>query len=624
MTNQTRIDELAIKIQEASDNYYNGQPTVSDKVWDAWRDELARLDPNHSVLKQIGAPVKGAWPKVKHLTPMASLNKVNTPDELRHWANTKAKVTTVLSTEKLDGISIDLVYKDGRLEEGNSRGNGETGQKIGPNVRKMHWAVAKIKDKFSGHIRGEIVLLKSNWKKYFPDMSTARNAACGIATRLDGEGVEHLTIMCYTVEGKDFATEEEHFKWIEAQGFNIPNWEITTVEGAIKQWDKYQKSIRESLDYDIDGMVIRVNDRVKQLALGDEGRGPKGAIAFKFEDEMAESVLRNVPWQVGNTGTVTPVAEFDEVILGGAKVTRASLYNMDYIQSLGLDIGATILVKRANEVIPRVEEVVKGTGKILSPPTKCPACGTKLVNNGAYLRCLNKNGCGPQVLGRISKWVKELGIMEWGDKNIQKMIDAGLVKDVADIYKLKAKDISALDRMGETSAKNLVAELDKFRTIPLENFVGGLNIDGVATSTTKQIIKQGYDTLDAMKKMSIKELENIPGFGSIRAHNFHQGLKDNANRIKDILDAGVNIKARTKGKLTGKYFCFTGASELPRNKLHQLVEAAGGEIKKTVGKDMVEHGYLVMADANSTSSKAQAARKIGIKLISEAEFMKML
>ena len=611
------IAELANKIQKAADAYYNEQPFVSDQLWDAWKDELFSKAPDHPILKRVGAAVSGAWPKVRHEIPMCSLNKLNTPNEIRAWAK-EHKVGKVVTPEKLDGISVDLTYVDGEFTRGATRGDGETGQDITPNVTKMEGVLSKV-GKFTGNVRGEIVLRRNHHKQHFPDYANPRNAASGIATRLDGEGVDKLTVIAYQVEGKDFNTEDEMFNWLLNVGFITPNWKLTSIEGAIKLREEYQDKTRDSLDYEIDGLVIRINDRAQQLALGEKNHRPAGQMAFKFDAALAETTIRNIVWQVGDTGRLTPVAEFDKVELMGAKIGRASLYNLSYMVELGVVKGCKVLVKRANDVIPRVEEVTENGGKPVAPIT-CPDCNTKLVNDGEYIRCPNSSECSPQVLGRISKWISELGIMEWGNKVIQRLIDAGLVNDVADIYRLAVTDIEDLDRMGKRSAQLLITELDKYRSIPLENFIGGLCIDGVATSTTKNVIREGYDTLDAMRKLTLDELLNVPGFGDVRANVFRQGMRDNRDRIDNILAAGVTIKARVKGVLTGKTFCFSGKSCLSRKQLWKLVEDAGGDVKKSVGCGL---SHLVLSDPDSTSSKAKAARKLGITLISEDEFVKM-
>jgi DNA ligase (NAD+) len=616
----SKIEALAKKIKDAADAYYNGQPVVSDQRWDAWKDELIRLAPNHPALSQVGAPVDGAWPKVTHEVPMGSLNKVNTPDEIRAWAREcKVHKQELFTTpEKLDGISVDLMYENGFFKQGSSRGDGETGQNITPNVRKMEGVKSKVRGKFTGNVRGEIVLRRSHHKKYFPEYANPRNAASGIATCFHGR-TDKLTVIAYQVEGKDFDTEGEMMRWLEGAGFLTPNWGLSTIEQVIRLREKYQDKTRDSLDYEIDGLVIRINDRAKQLALGEKSHRPAGQMAFKFDAQLAETTINKIVWQVGDTGRITPVAEFDTVKLMGVKIKRASLYNFTYMVELGVRAGCKALIKRANDVIPRVEEVTEGGGKPIAPKL-CSACGTAVVTDGEYIRCPNKAECPPQVLGRISKWVSEQGILEWGDKVIQRLIDAELVTDVADIYRLTVDDIAGLDRMGKRSAQVLIKELDKYRAVPLENFIGGLNIDGVATSTTKQVIREGYDTLGAMRKMTISQLEDVPSFGETRARIFHDGLIENEDRIDDILAAGVKIKARAKGVLTGKSFCFTGKSSLPRKQLWQLVEKNGGDGKKSVGRGL---DFLVLADPNSTSSKAKAARKNNTRLLSEDEFVKM-
>jgi len=530
-----------------------------------------------------------------------------------------------LATEKLDGISVSLKYIDGKFFQALSRGDGETGEDISVNVKRMKGVPEKLNSKFSGHIRGEIVLFKSDHKKHFPEHANPRNAASGIAKRLDGDGVNHLSVIAYKIEGEDFKTEEDSFKRIDALGVNTPNYKLVTAKGAVKMWHDYQAKTRDELDYEIDGLVFTVNDCVKQFALGDRGRGPAGAMAFKFEAPTAETIIRKVTWQIGNTGRITPVAEFDVVDLLGAQVTRASLYNQAYIDELGVGVGSTVIVKRANDVIPRVEEVLhSGPNGVAKSPRVCPECGTPTKRQGEYLICTNKEDCGPQVLGRVSTWISELGILEWGDKIVQKLIDVGMVEDIADIYDLTLGDISSLDRMGERSAKNLMNELDKYRSVPLYNLIGGLGIENVGTSTVKLVMKAGYDSLEEMQKISISKLENISGFGEVRAKAFYNGVRDNADRIQGIFNSGVKVKAKIKGVLTGKSFCFTGKSTLPRAKLQKLAEESGGEVKKSAGKGAKSVSFLVLADENSTTSKAEAARNNNVTtLISEEVFVKM-
>jgi DNA ligase (NAD+) len=622
-----RIQELADKIIRARDIYYNSSSEkkdalVSDAIYDAWVDELTKLDPDNPAVTTIGAPVGVTeWKKAVHSVPMPSLNKVNTESEFQSWAKDCNTASNFFFTEKLDGISINTLWEKGVLVQAITRGDGSIGEDITVNVKQMKGIPAKLKKPFTGHIRGEIVLLKSDHKKYFADYSNPRNAASGVAKRYDGQGVGHLTAMMYTCN-EDFKTEYEQFQYLDSLGLITPPCSLQkTIANVIAEYLRYQNNLRETLDYDIDGIVIRIDDIAKQFALGERNHRPKGAIAFKFAAETRETTLRKLVWQVGNSGRITPVAEFDKVELVGAKIERASLYNYAYIKEIGADVGAKVIVSRANDVIPRVEEVSQSTGTVAQAPKKCPECQSDTKWSGEYLLCSNKTSCPAQVIGRLKTWIRELNILEWGDGVLQRTIDAGLVSDVDDLYLLTPEQLECLDRMGKRSAKKLVDIMAQFKEIPLENLIGGLGIDGVATSTTKLIINAGYDTLDDIMKMSQAQLSAIAGFGNIRAEAFYYGLRLNKPRIDKILAAGVKIKPRVKGALTGKSFCFTGTMEKPRPQLQKMVEENGGDVKKSVGKGLQ---YLVIADPNSTSSKAEAARKLGTKLISEQDFLNML
>jgi DNA ligase (NAD+) len=642
------LKALLDQVDHHDNLYYNKNETeITDKEYDGLKDRLRSLAKEfkpkensqsdeklgiriEDALTRVGAPppLDGKWPIVTHEITMGSLNKVNLPEELIDWHKKCGSEKVLFLTEKLDGISISLKYEKGNLIQGLTRGDGDTGEDITRNVRKMKGVPHALKDSkgkvidFTGYIRGEIILKHSDFETHFADKANPRNAASGCAKRIDGHKSNHLSVMVYTIDGGiEFDREDHAFEYLMHLGFIVPNYSVVSIDEANKLWQKYMDSVRETLDYDIDGLVIRVNDRAKQFALGEEGHRPKGAIAFKFEAPEARTAITGWFDQVGDTGRITPVVKFNEVELLGAKITRASLHNYSLVKELGVNIGAEVIISRRNDVIPYIEKVTKECNGYYPAPKTCPSCGTSLITIGEYVVCPNKKDCPPQVIGRINKWVKELGILEWGESILTKLIESGKVEDVYDLYTLKEDDLTSLDRMGEKGAKKLLAELDKFREITLENFLGGLCIDGVATSTAKSVIDAGYDTLDKILKLSTAQFESISGFGEKRAQSFHDGLIENAIRIDSILKAGVTIKARVKGSLTGKSFCFTGSMETPRGQLQQMVEAAGGEVKKSVGKDV---NFLVIADPNSTSSKAQAAKKNGTTLISEDDFLKMV
>jgi len=633
------LTNLLNQIDKYDVAYYNlNQPLISDQEYDGKKDHLkliissfkpttksekSLLQRAKNTLERVGAPISDdAWGKYTHEVPMGSLNKVNLPEEFKEWTiKCDSSQKMFLVTEKLDGISISLKYENGILITGATRGDGNIGEDITRNVKKMRGVPNTLNNKFTGHIRGEIVLRHSDLEKYFPNLKSARNGAGGIAKRLDGDGVEYLTVISYNIEGIDFINEHDSFVYINNLGFIVPNYILVNqVSDVIKTWNEYMDHSRDQLDYDIDGLVVHINDRAHRFALGEENNRPKGSVAFKFEPPEAKSIINNIICQVGDTGIITPVVEFDPVNLLGASIKRASVHNFQIIKTLGINIGSEVIVIRANDVIPQIKNAISHTNKAFEPPNTCPACGSKTVFDGAYLVCTNNRSCPPQVQGRINKWIKENGILEWGDSIIAKIIESG-VTDVDGLYKLSVKDLQDLDRMGEKSANNLINELNKYRSIPLENFLGGLCIKGVATSIAKSVVDAGYDTLDKILNISVNELERISGFGQERARAFHEGLLSNADRIEAILNAGVTIREKTKGKLSGNTFCFTGSMSSPRALLQKMVEENGGEIKKSVAKGL---SYLVIDDPDSSSSKAQAAKKLEIVLLSEEKFLDMI
>ena len=360
-----RIQELENKIFKARTDYYNHQPAVSDKVYDAWVDELRMLDPTNKAVTAIGSPVvPSEWQKAKHQIPMGSLDKVNTPSELSKWVEGTLEVVDpdgkLCITEKLDGLSIEVIYENGSLAQAITRGDGEIGEDVTVNVVKMGGVKSHLKERFTGSLRGEIIMHKSTHKQWFADKANPRNAASGTCKRLDGVGVDRLNILFYQVLGDaDFTTEQEQFLWLVNQGLDTPNWWVVDSDDQVnKHWRTYQDVDRDKLDYDIDGLVIRIDDLEKQIGLGEKDLRPKGAIAFKFDNEARETTLLGVEWQVGNSGRITPVAILEPVMLCGAEIKKASLHNVKWVESLDLYVGCKVLVSRRNDVIPYVEEKI--------------------------------------------------------------------------------------------------------------------------------------------------------------------------------------------------------------------------------------------------------------------------
>jgi DNA ligase (NAD+) len=603
--------------------------SLTDEVYDAYVDELAELEANNPAVTAVGAPPTSAWPKVSHSIPMGSLNKVNLMEELTKWvqdvSRSGQKYEPLLVSEKLDGISIHVRYEKGKLVQAVTRGDGAIGEDITPNVLKMRGVLAKLPERFTGSIRGEIVLHRDLLAEYFPDKTSTRNTAAGTAKRFDGTGCQFLNVYFYRIsDGLELPSESAIFERLIAWGLKTPNWFLTAMTPGIKTpqdlWLEYQQGRRDALPYDIDGLVVSVNDLAHQLSLGEESSCPKGSTAYKFAPITRETTLRRIDWQVGSIGRITPVAIFDQVHLLGANVTQASLYNYDYIKTLKLDVGARILVARANDVIPRVVSVVRGTGTIADYPKRCPVCGAETAWEGKHLVCPNKSGCPSHATGRIKQWIGEQGILEWGETLIEKLVASGLVKNVPDLYRLTQEQVAGLDRMGDRSAEVVLKSLRATLEFPLERFLGGLSIPNCATSTIRYAMDAGFDTLDKIRAASPSDLMKVDGIGQVKAESLFYWLKANASLLDDLLTV-IKVRGKIVGAMTGKSVCFTGTMIHKRAELEAMAVNAGGVVKSGVGKGLT---FLVIADPNSTSSKAVAARKHGTVCISEDTYLAMV
>lgn len=619
VANAARIEELEGLLKRDREAYARGEPIVTDAVYDARKDELASLKADSPEVTAIGAPPQSEWKKVRHEILMGSLEKVNLPDELAKWqADMKVTGKPMLVTEKLDGFSIVLHYVDGALTLGATRGGGEEGEDITVNVRRMKGVPAKL-GTLTAQFRGEVILTKSALQAHFPDYKNTRNAASGVARRLDGEGVEHLTVLIYQIaEGFEAPLRQLHMQKIEELGFKTPNWSVHV--DVVPEWEAYQAGKRDVLDYDIDGLVVEVDDLAVQQGLGEKDGRPHGARAFKFAAPARETTLRRIESPTGATGRMTPVAVLDPVDLLGTTVTNASLYNWKYIRDLGLDIGAKVLVARANDVIPRVTELVQGTGTIANNPTHCESCGTAAEWEGEYLVCPNSAGCPAQAVGRLQRYIKELNVLEWGEAVLERLVESGLAKSVPDLYRLTKDQIVSLDRMGEKSAENLLKTLWAKNPVPVEQFLGALSIRTCGSSTFTLIMDAGYDTLDKIRVITLDQLMAIKGLGPVKSDTIYRWFKTESSIIDDAIAAGLKLTERVKGSLTGASFCFTGKTQMKRADLEAIVKERGGTVKGSVGKGLT---YLVMSDPNSGSTKAVAAQKHGTKIISEDEFLKL-
>lgn len=626
---QATIDTLI----RAQDAYYNGHPVMSDAAYDSLADSIRSSDLGSdpdviAALNRVGSkiPSGGRWPKYRHPVPLGSLNKAQTDAELRDWASKlPRRGLTFNVSAKCDGISLGMYYRDGRLVAAATRGDGDEGEDILPNVLGMREVVNPLPVPFTGMIRGEIVLRKSDWKHHFSDYSNPRNAASGIAKSSSDTRHKHLTVIAYEIveaDSEGSTTKTDAFRRLQSWGFTVPpHRECKTVDDVVVLYDEYIRELRERLDYDIDGLVVDIDVDAYRLELGVSSGRPNGSVAFKFPHQTAASILRDVVWQVGTTGRITPVAEFDPVHVAGAMLARATLHNVDEMASLALAAGSPnltrgtqVIISRQNDVIPAVQEVVlhNPDGDVFLPPTECPSCTSPLVRDGKYLVCKNED-CPAQILGTFTRWVSKTGVLGAGPAVLSAWIEAGVVQDIGDLYTMDLAAASRAttadgSRVGD-SVKPFVASLMEKRTMPLSTLVGSLGIPLCSRSVCKMLVDAGFDTLDKMRQASVKDLAAIHGFGPERANAFVNGLASRNTVIDKLLANGVIVTAPAIGGMTGKSFCLTGFRS---PEMEQAIESAGGSVKSSVGRGLT---YLVAKDPHSGSEKLKKAVSLGVKVI---------
>ncbi|MBQ5907087.1 MAG: NAD-dependent DNA ligase LigA [Treponema sp.] len=632
----SRINELVSLIKRYQTSYYNGEGEISDAEFDALWDELKNLDPENEILKKIGTD-SGNFAKLRHVMPMGSQEKAANPEQFLGWAS-KHVYDEYFVEFKLDGASLELQYEHGKLVHAVTRGDGTIGDDITVNAKKMNGVAAALFDlagnliDYSGGIRGEVIMTHDVHKEKFSDKANCRNAANGLMKRKDGEGCEYLKLIVYDAfspsGNQPFNDEESKVNWLKSCGFNTVPLKICKSPQEVIEYRSHVMDIRNQLEYDIDGLVIKE----RQINFQDASRArPDRQIAFKFSLEEAVTILRSVDWSV-NGGTYTPVAVFDEVELNGTKVQRASLANPDTMKALGVKIGCKVVVVKRGEIIPKIESVIHEDALCESPvvfPDKCECCGSKLIDNGSRLYCPNKK-CSKRILHQLLKWVQVTDIRDLGETLVTQLFEKGKVQSISDLYKLSAEDLTPFFLNEESlaaekkslGAEKVAASIQNHRKMSLAVFVAGFDIEGIGETSVEKLVAAGFNTLNALLNMTVEQASAVYGFAEILAKTAVDGLNENALEMRFLAENFVEIVQDSAGKLVGKSFCFTGElHSMKRNDAEALVKANGGTCKSSVTKDL---SYLVTNDVSSGSSKNQKAVKFGIPVINEEQFIKML
>lgn len=618
-----RVLELESLLRNAADAYYAGKPEIlSDDEFDRLREELEELDPQNPFLAEVGAITDNSLQKVTHVIPMGSLKKITTIPELQTWSKQFSPDEELAVQLKLDGISIELVYDNGKFIQAITRGDGIVGDDVTHSIKNAQGFPRNISLKQKIFVRCECVLPIKTWEQHFNDMANPRNAVAGISRRLDGTGSEHILTIAFDVLFDDhpFLTEQDRINWLETNNF-------TTVQNTITSINDIEKIIndilqeRDNLPFQIDGAVIKTNRIKLQNKLGEHDGRPYWARAWKFPPQGGHTVLKNVIWSVGTQGTVTPVAQVEPVSVGGTTIQNVTLHNIDEIDRLKIQIGDTIEVIRAGDVIPKIVRVVKqGINRQPIVLHKCPICDSNLIKDGPKLICQNKR-CDGIKLSIIKKWISKREIMFLGESAIETLYNTKLVTSIADLYTLN-KESMILAGLGERMSEKILEQIRKSKTCTLADFLGSLSLDMLGRSEANNLIEHGFDSLEKWKTITPEQIQGFPGYQKTKAQRIASSVSGSWAEIeilKKILTIETNKNTKVSGKLSGKSFCFTGTMNRPRKDLEQIVEQNGGAIR-SVSKEL---DFLVVADPNSISSKTKKAKSLNVKIISETQFMKI-
>ena len=625
-SDQERIYFLAEEIRRHRYLYYNEQPEISDTKYDALEDELKELDPENAILFKIGVDSSEMFTKREHIIPMTSQDKVTSPPEFLKWAQ-KRNYKTFIVQFKLDGISIELQYEEGIFQYAITRGDGKVGDDVSANVINMKGFIPKLRSTFTGATRAEVLLYHDIFEKNYNDKQNCRNAASGLVRRKDGIGSRDLNLVFYDAISLNdevvFQSETQKIKWLKDEGLpTILTKTVKTPQEVIDIREDVMTNIRNTLNYDIDGLVIKG----KAIDLEDMKRArPMKQIAFKFQADEIETTLLDVEWSISGQN-YTPVAIVEPVRLMGTTVSRASLANPNLIKDLGLKIGSEVFISKRGDIIPKIERVIKTLpdAKEISIPTVCETCKTNLINEGTRLYCPNE-ACSKRIYHRLVKWINKLNVKNFSEKLILKpLFEVGNVKTIADLYNLTIHDLTKLDQVKETSAKKALDNLFAVKKVPLAQFIGGFAIENVGEDLTQRIVDAGFDTLDKIKNASIFQLSQVDGFAEITAQSLKDGVEKLYPQMKEVLNTNkITIEEVKKmgGNLDGMTFCFTGKLEtMKRADAEQMVKDLGGQPKASVVANLT---YLV-TNSNEPTAKYVEAQGQGTKIITEEEFLKMI
>jgi DNA ligase (NAD+) len=664
---EKKSEALREKIRHHEYRYYVlDDPEISDADFDKLMNELKRLEADNPKLitpdsptQRVGGKPREGFVKAKHSSPMLSLDNAYSEEELRDWERRVHELSGRTDLEymcelKLDGMSLALVYSDGHLERGITRGDGSVGEDVTLNVRTVRsipLSISKDKLKKAGvpadfETRGEMLMPLAAFRKLNEEregqglatFANPRNFTAGTVRQLEPSitAQRRMDYFAYMLlkDGKTFFDRQSKtMDALELAGFKVnPNRKLVKNLDEVWKFIQSWEAKREALPYEIDGIVVKVDRTSWQRELGFTGKAPRWAIAYKFAARGAVTQIEDIVPQVGRTGKLTPVAWLKPVPIGGTTVSRATLHNMDFIEQLGIKIGDWVEVERGGDVIPKVVKVVEDKDhprghKQFEMPEHCPVCGGNVVRTPgeADHRCVNAN-CPAKLQGTILHFASRhvMDIDGLGEALVNQLAERGLVKNVADLYRLTKDDLLKLERMGEKSAENVLEEIAASKSLPLERVIYGLGIRFVGERTA-QFLAEHFGSLDAIMKASAEELEEVNEVGPRIAESIVEFFADEHNRklVSDLRKAGLTFTGQKKErgtKLAGKTFVLTGTLERhTRDEAKKMIEDAGGRVSGSVSK---KTDYVVAG--SDAGSKLDKARELSVSVIGEDELERLV
>jgi len=661
---EKRIYQLRKELEHHNYQYYVlDSPVVTDQEYDNLLRELARLedefpefaDPN-SPTQRVGARPLDAFTSVPHSVPMLSLQNAMTEEEVRDFHKRVTKLLGMDDVEyvmevKIDGLAVELVYIDGVFTLGSTRGDGYVGEDVTQNLRTIRAVPMRLRTDENTplperlEVRGEVYMgrkefLALNKRRELtgePLFANPRNAAAGSIRQLDSRitASRKLNIFCYAagrVTGVTFSTHMQFLEYLSRWGFRV-NFPYTkacgTIEDVVANF-AHVRSIREEMPYEIDGTVIKVNRLDYQSDLGTVSRSPRWAIAYKFEAKEEQTTIEDIIVSVGRTGALTPIALLKPVSVGGVEVSRATLHNEDEIERKDVRVGDAVIVTRAGDVIPEVVRVIDrdrpGREAPFRMPERCPVCNEEVIRppGEAIRRCVNIN-CPAQIKGSIEHFASKraMDIDGLGTKLVEQLVDRGIIRDVSDLYYIEKETLAGMERMADKSAGNIIDAIKASRKRPFARFIHALGIRQVGEHVAG-LLAERFDSMEKLMSADTQTLLAIPEIGPEAATSITAFFRDPKNRetISRILSAGMELEYKQSGagKLTGLTFVFTGSlSGMSRDEARARVEELGAKTASSVGKKV---SYVVAGE--EAGSKLDKARQLGLKILSEQEFLELL